>query len=87
MEGASVGCRGQRERLKQGGLMLEKQGKGKQRGKGIIEEKREESDRQGNTSHIKRKRKAMSRSWKLLEVLEDVCMQCYDLQRKATAVL
>lgn len=36
---------------------------------------------------LKRKRKAISRRWKLLEVLGDVCMQCYDLQRKATAVL
>lgn len=36
---------------------------------------------------VKRKRKAISCRWKLLQALEDVCMQCYDLQGKATAVL
>lgn len=31
--------------------------------------------------------KAISRRWTLLQGLEDVCMQRYDLQRKATAVM
>lgn len=35
----------------------------------------------------KLKQWAISRRWKLLAALEDVCMQCYDLQRKATAEL
>ena len=36
---------------------------------------------------VERKKKAISRRWKLLQELEDVCMQCYDLQTRAMAVL
>ena len=36
---------------------------------------------------FKREWKAISRRWTLLRGLEDVCVQRYDLQRKATAVM